>query len=91
MKGDIHLDAAQKEHEIYSENQCDTKAFLWLSLAFFMPLDSVEIAIVDIQIQSDQLAIRLRPVGSSSDLFALWTDRHGSLCKGVNRRRSWRS
>ena len=63
---------------------------------FVMGLDSAAITIVEFQSRSignveDQLAIRLRFIWSSSDLFALWVDRHGSLCKGVNRRRSWRS
>ena len=63
---------------------------------FGMGLDSAAIAMVEFQLRAvghmgDQLAIRLRSMRSSSDLFTLWTDRHGSLCKGVNRWRSWRS
>ena len=63
---------------------------------FMMELDSDAIAIIEIQLHSvgdmeDQLAIRLRSMRSSCELFALWADRRGSLCKGVNRRRSWRS
>ena len=61
---------------------------------FVMGLDSAAIAIVEFRLRSDgdmgdRLAILLRSMRSSSDLFALWTDRHGSLCKRVNRRRSW--
>ena len=61
-----------------------------------MGLDSALIAIVEFQLRSvgdmrDQLAIRLRSMRSSSNLLALWTDRHRPLCKRVNRRRSWRS
>ena len=63
---------------------------------FVIGLDSAAIAIVEFQLRSagdmgDQLAIRLRSMRSSSDLFAFGTDRHGSFCKGVNRRRFWRS
>ena len=63
---------------------------------FVMWLDSAAIAIVEFQLRSvgdmgDQLAILLRSMRSSSDMFALWTDRHGSFCKRVNQRRSWRS
>ena len=48
---------------------------------FMMWLDSAEIAIVEFQLRSvgdlgDQLAIRLQSMRSSSNLFALWTDRH---------------
>ena len=62
---------------------------------FVMGLDNAAIAIVEFQLRSvgdmgDQLAIRLWFMRSSSDLFALGTDRRGSLCKGVNRQRSWR-
>ena len=61
---------------------------------FGMGLDSVAIAMVEFQVRAvsdmgDQLTIRLRSMRSSSDLFALLTDRRGSLCKGVNRWRSW--
>ena len=60
---------------------------------FVKGLDSAAIAINGIQLHSvgdmeDRLTIRLRSMRSSRELFALWTDRHGSLCKGVNRRRS---
>ena len=53
---------------------------------FVMGLDSTAIPIVEFQLYSvgdmgDHLAIRLRSMQSRSDLFALWTDRHGSLCK----------
>ena len=66
---------------------------------FVMGLESAAVTIVELQLRSvgdmgDQLAILLRSMQSSSDLFAPWTDRHGSLCKWVNRRRScwsWRS
>ena len=63
---------------------------------FVMGLDSAASEIIEFQLRSigdmgDQLAIGLRSMRSSNDLFALWTDRHISLCKGVNRRRSWRS
>ena len=83
----------------YNHNVFYKKAFLWqmmLSFRFLKGLDSAAIAIVEFQLRSfgdmgDQLAFRLRSIRSSSDLFASWTDRHGSLCKGVNRRRSWRS
>ena len=62
---------------------------------FGMGLDSTAIAMVEFQLRAvgdmgDQLAIRLRSMRSGSDLFALWMDRHGSFCKGVNRWRSWR-
>ena len=62
---------------------------------FGMGLDSAAIAMVEFQLcavgdMGDQLAIRLQSMRSSSDLFALWTDRHRSLCKGVNQWRSWR-
>ena len=55
---------------------------------FGMGLDGI--AMVEFQLGAvsdigDQLAIRLRSLRSSSDLFELWTDHHGSLCKGVNR------
>ena len=60
---------------------------------FVMGLDSAAIAIVEFQLRSvgdmgDQLAIRLPSMWSSNNLFVLWTDRHRSLCKRVNRRRS---
>ena len=63
---------------------------------FVVGLDGAGIAIVEFQLRSaghmgDQLAIRLRSMQSSSNPFALWTDHHRSLCKWVNRRRSWRS
>ena len=63
---------------------------------FVMGLNSAEITIVEFQLRSvgdmgDQLAIRLRSMRSSNDLCALRTDCHGSVCKGVHRRRSWRS
>ena len=63
---------------------------------FGVGLDSAAIVMIEFQLRTvgdmgDQLAIRLQFMRSSSDLFALWTYRHGSLCKGVNRRRSWRS
>ena len=49
---------------------------------FIMRLDSATIAIVEIQLRpiadmGAQLAIRLRSMRTSSDIFALWTDRHG--------------
>ena len=48
-------------------------------------LNSAAIAIIEFQLRSvdymgDQLAIRLRSMRLSSDLFVLWTDRHGPLC-----------
>ena len=51
-------------------------------------LDSAAIAIVEIQLRSVgdmgvQLAIRLRSMQSSSDLFALWTDRHGIFVQRI--------
>ena len=57
---------------------------------FVKGLDSAAIAIVAFQLRSfgdmgDQLAFLLRSIRSSNDLFALWTDRPGSLSKGVNR------
>ena len=62
---------------------------------FGMGLDSAAIGMVEFQVHAvgymeDQLAIWLWSMRSSNNLFALWTDRHGSLCKGVNRWRSWR-
>ena len=50
---------------------------------FGMGLDSAVIAMVEFQLRAvgdmgDQLAIRLRYMRLSSDLFSLWTDRHGS-------------
>ena len=58
-------------------------------------LNSAAIAIIEFQLRSvdymgDQLAIRLRSMQLNSDMFVLWTDRHGPLCKGVNRQWSWR-
>ena len=63
---------------------------------FVMGLDSAGIVIVEFQLCSvgglrDQLAILLQSLRSSSNLFALWTDRHEPLCKLVNRRWSWQS
>ena len=56
---------------------------------FVMGLDSATIAIVKFQLHSigdmrDQLAIRLWSMRLSSDLFALWTNRPGSVCIEVN-------
>ena len=61
---------------------------------FGMGLDSAAIGMVEFQVHAvgymeDQLGIRLWSMRSSNNLFVLWTDRHGSLCKGVNRWRSW--
>ena len=60
---------------------------------FLMGLGSAAIAILEFQLRfigdmGDQFATPLRSMRSSSGLFDLWTDRHGSLCKRVNRRRS---
>ena len=106
-KGDISLDNAKKQNKKnpkktmkYNHNVFYKKGIFMTNYAFInvfvMGLDSAAIVIVEFQLRSvgdmgDQLAIRLRFMRPSSDLFALWTDRHGSLCKGVNRRRSWRS
>ena len=63
---------------------------------FVMELDTAATAIVEIQLHpvgdmEDQWANRLRSVRCSCELFAIWTDRHGSMRKGINRRRSWKS
>ena len=55
---------------------------------FVMGLDSAAIAIVELQLRSigdmgDQLAIRLRSMRPSSDLFVLWTDCHRSPPSGM--------
>ena len=61
---------------------------------FVMGLDSTAIATAEFQLRfigdmGDQVVMRLWSIRSSSDLFVHWTDRHGCLCKGVNRWRSW--
>ena len=53
---------------------------------FGMGLDSTAIAMVEFQLRAisdmgDQLAIRLRSMRSSNDLFTRWTDRHGSFAR----------
>ena len=58
-------------------------------VVFVMGWDSAVIAIVEFQLRSvgdmgDQLAILLRSMRSSNNLFALWTDRHGSLCESTD-------
>ena len=81
------MDIAPKEHEIWSRYVLYIKSIFMTNDAFIdvfvMGLDSAAIAIIEFQLHSvsdmgDQLAFLLRSMRSSSDLFALWTDRHGS-------------
>ena len=101
IKDDINVDIAQKIMK-YNHNM-----YIYIQKGIFMTydafidvfvkgLDSATIVIIEFQLHStgdmgDQLAVRLRSMRSTSDQFAIWPNRHGSLCKRVNWRGSWQS